>query len=238
MIKRVTFIAAVLALALQPAVIAADSPSGKPTASETPFVTKAASDIGARFATTDAASKAGYMRYTDEDDTGAISYANRQWTSSDAAHPSQLWYDVNGKLLGADYSVPWSEAGPPHLFGVGADRWQKFGLHIHYGLAGPSGTTTYGATSAKKLTAAGGDPKAPTAADLVKLGIAKSPADVRFVFVFPAIWDLAVWIMPNPDGAFAEKNPSVKPQHAAKMDMQGSPTANPWRLALRAKPQV
>ena len=219
MIRRVTFIAASVALLLQPAAIAADAAAGKPTASETPFVAKMTADIGSRFPTADAAVKAGYLRYTDEDDTGAISYANRQWTSSDAAHPSQLWYDANGKLLGADYSVPWSEAGPPHLFGVEPDRWQKFGLHVHYGLAGPNGTTTYGATSAKKLTAAGGDPKAPTAADLVKLGIAKSTADVRFVFAFPAVWDVSVWIMPNPDGAFAEKNPNVKPQHAAKMDM-------------------
>ena len=215
MIRRVTFVAAAFALALQPAAMAADSPSGKPTASETPFVAKIVSDIGSRFPTADAAVKGGYIRYTDEDDTGAISYANRQWTSSDAAHPSQLWYDANGKLLGADYSVAWTET-PPHLFGVGPDRWQKFGLHIHYGLTGPNGTTTYGATSAKKLAAAGGDPKAPTAADLVKLGVAKSPSDVRFVFVFPAIWDLSVWVMPNPDGAFAEKNPNVKPQHATK----------------------
>ncbi len=210
MIRRMTFIAAAVALVFSPAFAASETPSGKPSAAEAPFVTKMAADLGARFATTDAAVKAGYLRYTDEDETGAISYANRQWTSADATHPSQLWYDARGKLLGADFSVPQTGA-PPQLFGVDPQRWQKFGLHIHYGLVGPSGTTTYGATSAKKLAAAGGDPKMPTAPDLVKLGIAKRPADVRFVFVFPAIWDLPVWIMPNPDGAFAEKNPNVKP---------------------------
>jgi hypothetical protein len=27
----------------------------------------------------------------------------------------------------------------------------------------------------------------------------------------PSIWDLIVWVKPNPSGAFAEKNPLVKP---------------------------
>ena len=229
MIKRLTFFASALALGLSPAIVtaepvhlavepaavAADALSGKPTAAEAPFVQKISADLGTRFPTIAAAMKDGYLRFTDEDDTGAISYANRQWTSSDPAHPSQLWYDANGKLIGADYSVPQSDTAP-RLFGVDPTRWQKLGQHIHYGLAGPGGTTIYGATGAKKLMAAGGDPQQPTAADLVKLGVAKTPADVRFVFTFPAIWDLMVWVVPNPDGAFAEKNPNVKPSHAAK----------------------
>ena len=40
---------------------------------------------------------------------------------------------------------------------------------------------------------------------------AKKASDVRFVFTFPAIWDLAVWVIPNAAGAFADKNPDVKP---------------------------
>ena len=76
------------------AAFAQDKLSGKPTAAEMPFVQAVAADLNARFPTPDAARKAGYLRYTDEDETGAISYANRHWTSSDAQHPSQLWYDV------------------------------------------------------------------------------------------------------------------------------------------------
>ena len=172
-------------------------------------------DLTARFPTPADAEKAGYLKYTDEDDTGAISYANRMWTSPDEKHPSQLWYDAKGRLIGADFSVPYTDA-PPHLFGVEPSRWTKFGRHEHYGLTGSNGTTTFGATGAKKISAAGGDPAKPTAANLVALGIAKKPSDVAFVFEFPAIWDLPVWVIPNASGAFAEKNPAVKPVNPPK----------------------
>lgn len=55
----------------------------------------------ARFPHASDAEKAGYVRYTNEDNTGSISYANFSWTS-DPTHPSQLWYDKSGNLLGAD----------------------------------------------------------------------------------------------------------------------------------------
>jgi hypothetical protein len=195
--------------------------SGMPTAAEMPFVKSVSADLGSRFATIAAAESAGYIRYTDEDDTGAISYANRDWTSVDAKHPSQLWYDHAGRLIGADFSVPYVEDKPPHLFGVNPARWSEFHQHVHYGLAGPDGTTKFGATGAKKIVAAGGDPTKPTAANLVAAGIAKSPSDVKFVFEFPAIWDLSIWVIPNANGAFADKNPTVKPVNPPKpgMDM-------------------
>jgi hypothetical protein len=189
---------------------AADALSGMATPAETPFVNAAVASLTTRFATPADAEKAGYLRYTDEDDTGAISYANRVWTSTDAAHPSQLWYDAKGRLIGADYSIPYTP-GPPHAFGLDPSRFTRFGRHIHYGLAGPNGTTIYGSTSVAKLKAAGGDPANPTPKDLVAEGIAKSPADVRFVFEFPAIWDAAFWLIPNPNGPFADKNPLVHP---------------------------
>jgi hypothetical protein len=52
------------------------------------------------------------------------------------------------------------------------------------------------------------------------MGIAKSVAQVKRVFLFPSIWDLIVWIKPNPNGAFADKNPLVTPSaNAGKDDM-------------------
>jgi hypothetical protein len=186
-----------------------------PAASEAPFVQKATTDIEKLYPTPAAAEKAGYLRYTDEDDTGAISYANRKWTSVDADHPSQLWYDVKGRLLGVDYSVPLT-AAKPHLFGMNPARWQAFTPHVHYGLVGPNGTTIYGATGGPKFKAVGGSISAPTAAQLVAAKIAKSPSDVRFVFPFPGIWDLEFWILPNANGAFADKNPSVHPAASPK----------------------
>jgi hypothetical protein len=206
------------ALVFGPSVAFADALPAKPDAAETAFVTKIASDLGTRFPTPEAAEKAGYLRFGDEDDTGAISYANREWSSRDPAHPSQLWYDAKGRLLGADYSVLGTSA-PKDFFGVQASRWQPLHAHVHYGLVGPGGTTTYGATGPSKFATIGANAAKPTPADLVKLGIAKSESDVRFVFAFPLIEDLTVWVLPNPDGAFADKNPNVKPVHPAAMPM-------------------
>ena len=187
--------------------------TGPMSASEKAFVASIQSDLGARFPTAGAAEKAGYIRYTNVDDTGAISYANLQWTSSDTRHPSQLWYDKSGNLLGADFSVPYSGGARPQLFGVNPGRWVEFDAHVHYVLVDPAtGKKTYDHwIMADKFKNAGGDPAHPTAADIVSMGKAKSSADVATVFAFPAIWDLFVWVKPNPNGAFADKNPNVTP---------------------------
>jgi hypothetical protein len=223
MIDRHIVLLSAFAMALAAVPALADTPATpvpKPDAAEAKFVAGIQSDLNERFATTAAAEKAGYLRYTEEDETGAISYANRQWTSADPQHPSQLWYDVKGRLIGADFSVLQS-ASPkaPNLWGVDPSRWQTFRQHIHYGLAGPNATTTYGGIAAKKYAAAGGDPEHPDAAGLVKAGVAKNADRVKFAFAFPAIWDLIVWVLPNPSGAFADKNPNVTPSAHAKMSM-------------------
>ena len=46
-------------------------------------------------------------------------------------------------------------------------------------------------------------------ADLMKR--VASIKDVPVIFLFPTIWDLIVWVKPNPAGAFADKNPTVTP---------------------------
>lgn len=195
--------------------------SPKPQGAEVAFVTSIQKDLTARFPTAADAEKAGYFRYTNEDDTGAISYANLQWQSADPQHPSQLWYDVNGNLLGADFSQPMAKGSTaPNLWGVNPGRWVPFHHHVHYILDDGAGKLTYGATSSKKFKAAGGDADNPQAATLVAMGIAKSPAQVKRVFSFPAIWDLIVWVKPNPNGAFAEKNPLVVPSANAEKDSE------------------
>ena len=217
--RRELLAAAAATILVAPAhcAFAADA-SGQPSAAEKPFVTAVSADLTARFATIDAAHKAGYFRYTDEDDTGAISYTNLKWTSADEKHPSQLWYDVKGRLIGCDFSVPYTGA-PPKMFDLQASRWQKFGAHVHYGIVGPGGTTIYGATGAKAMEKAGATVDHPTAEALVAAGIAKKKSDVRFVFTFPAIWDVSMWVISNSDGAFADKNPDVKPVNAKAMPM-------------------
>ena len=129
----------------------------QPQGTEIAFVTGIQKDLMARFPTAADAIKAGYFRFGNEDSDGAISYANLQWQSADPQHPSQLWYDVKGNLLGADFSVLQSSSmEPPKLWGVDFRRWTSFREHIHYILVGPNGTETYGGMSAKKFVAAGG----------------------------------------------------------------------------------
>jgi hypothetical protein len=60
----------------------------------------------------------------------------------------------------------------------------------------------------------------PTPAGLVKVGAVDAPDRVATVFLFPHIWDVTVWVLPNPDGAFADKNPNVTPSKTpSPMDM-------------------
>lgn len=225
MLIRLTCAISIFALTAMPAFAATPAPqatlSPMPQGSEVTFVKAIQKDLMARFATAQDAENAGYFRYTNEDEDGAISYANLHWQSGNPQQPSQLWYDVHGNLLGADFSVLQSgAAAPPAVWGVDYRRWISFREHIHYILTGPNGTEIYGGTSAKKFAAAGGNVDDPNAATLVKMGIAKSTADVKRVFLFPSIWDLIVWVKPNPNGAFADKNPLVVPSaNAQKPDM-------------------
>lgn len=221
-----TFVAfSALAVSGYSALAAAPKPKlpDKPLASEVAFVQSVTKDLNARFATPADAEKAGYFRYNNEDRTGAISYANLQWNSAaDPAHPlpSQLWYDVKGRLLGADFSVPLTDqnsSAPPKLWGLNPQRWFKFShAHVHYILKNGEGDELYGhAVHATQFVKAGGNLQNPTADALVKMGKAKSADDIAKVFTFPAQWDVEVWLTPNPLGAFADTNPLVKPSKNA-----------------------
>ncbi|MBC5824725.1 MAG: hypothetical protein GIW99_02555 [Candidatus Eremiobacteraeota bacterium] len=181
--------------------------------SEKAFVGSIQSDFNGRFPQAADAQNAGYVRYTNADETGAISYANMRWTSKDIRHPSQLWYDKRGNLLGADFSVPNTTGVRPHLFGVNPGRWYEFDDHVHYVVKdAATGKMKFdGYVMAPRFRKAGGDPKNPSADILVKMGRVKSTSQVATIFDFPAVWDLIVWVKPNPSGAFAEKNPLVKP---------------------------
>lgn len=185
--------------------------SGQPMASETAFVANIRSDLQARFQTVADAQKAGYFRYTNEDKSGAISYANLDWQSIDERHPSQLWYSSDGRLLGADYSVLKSNSPKrPTIWGIDPRRWISLPAHVHYVAVDDNGNLRYGQyVMAEKFATAGGDPDNPQSATLVKLGAVKSASAVKKIFFFPALWDLQVWLMDNPNGAFAALNPLV-----------------------------
>ncbi|MGH7708079.1 MAG: hypothetical protein ACREM6_09180, partial [Vulcanimicrobiaceae bacterium] len=154
-----------------------------------------------------------------EDETGAISYANpHYWNSTGPSQPSQLWYDVRGHLLGADYSVLKNDSpNAPSRFGIARSRFHEVGAHIHYVVKNADGSFSYSkAVGVKRYAATGLDAQHPTAAGLVRLGVVSSPAQVATVFLLPATWDVSVWVLPNPAGAFADANPLIKPSKSAE----------------------
>ncbi len=210
---RIAAFATILVLAFGALARADEGPTynGPESASETAFVQSIQKDLMARFPRASDAEKAGYVRYTSEDDTGAISYANKQW-NADPTHPSQLWYDKNGNLLGADFSVPRPNKEPrPNLWGINPGRWVDFDGHIHY-VAQADGKMIYDQYMMNAdFTQAGGSLTNPSANTLVKAGKVPSASNVVTIFEFPTQWDLIVWVKPNPSGAFADKNPTVTP---------------------------
>ena len=195
-------------------------PPDKPTAAETPFVSRATAELQKMYGTTAAAAAAGYFQYTDEDSTGAISWINTKYWTSDETHPSQLWYDVKGRLIGVDYAVPkgTTKVGPSK-WGILPARWFEFEAHVHYAVKNAMGAITYNYLLTGQVTKVGGSPMHPTAADVVKIGKAKSTSDVLFTFAFPDVWDLEFWVVPNPKGVFATKNPAVIPSAKAEKQM-------------------
>ncbi len=175
---------------------------GPLSSSETAFVQSVQHDLTARFPHVSDALAAGYVRYTAPDDTGAISYANRHWTS-DPTHPSQLWYDKDGNLMGADFSVPRPNSEPrPQLWGIDPCRWFEFNGHVHYVVRVPD---------TKQMlydqwiwnddfVKGGGNLSNPSADTVVKLGRVPDASDVTTIFEFPTIWDLIVWVKPHAAG--------------------------------------
>lgn len=202
--------------------MAAPTPAPSPSTAEASFLATVMRELPKRYSNPAAATKAGYVRYTNEDSTGAISYVNiAHWDTTEPTAPAQLWYDVNGRLIGADFSVKQTDApNGPALFGIDPKRFTKIRAHVHYVTCDKgSGKCTYGkAVGAAKYTAAGGDVEHPTAAGLVKTGAVSDAASVSTVFLYPAIYDVAVWIVPDPLGQFAEANPNVKPSATAEKE--------------------
>ena len=177
---------------------------GPVSPSEAKFIASVQHDLLARFPHVADAEKAGYVRYTGVDDTGAISYANQQW-KSDPTHPSQLWYDKDGNLLGADFSVPRPNGEPrPDLWGINPGRWYEFNGHVHFVIKEPdSGKVIYDQWIWNSdFSAAGGSLTKPSADTVVKLGRVPSANYITTIFDFPTLWDLIVWVKPHDAGPF------------------------------------
>ncbi|MGA8575002.1 MAG: hypothetical protein WB609_04845 [Candidatus Cybelea sp.] len=192
------------ACAFAPAVADQDATDFGPLSpSEEQFVASVKADLLARYAHVGDAEKAGYVRYTSPDDTGAISYANRKWTS-DPTHPSQLWYDASGNLMGADFSVPRPNNEPrPQLWGVNPGRWYQFNGHVHYVVKEANGKILYDQWIWNAdFAALGGNLNDPSAEIIVKAGKVPSADMIQTIFDFPTQWDLIVWLVPHREGTF------------------------------------
>lgn len=172
---------------------------GPLSASEAAFVQNAQRDLTTRFPHARDALAAGYVRYTAPDDTGAISYANRQWTS-DPTHPSQLFYDNDGNLMGGDFSVPRPNGEPrPQLWGVDPCRWFEFNGHVHYVIHDlNNGKMIYDQWIWNNdFVAAGGNLTNPSPDTVVKIGRVPNASYIATIFEMPTIWDLIVWVKPH-----------------------------------------
>jgi hypothetical protein len=202
-------LAAVLAaLCAMTAVARADEQptyTGPLSPSETQFLDSVRRDLTARFPHASDAEKAGYVRYTAPDDTGAISYADQQW-NADPTHPSQLWYDKDGNLMGADFSVPRPNNEPrPQVWGINPGRFYEFNGHVHYVVKEPdSGKMVYDQWIWNKdFVDAGGSLSKPSVATVVKLGRVPDASYVTTIFEFPTQWDLIVWMKPHSPTPFS-----------------------------------
>ena len=171
---------------------------------EKQFVASVTKDLMARYPHVADAERAGYVRYTSPDDTGAISYADQLW-NADPTHPSQLWYDKDGNLMGADFSVPRPNGeARPELWGINPGRWYEFNGHVHYVIKDPSsGKAVYDQWIWNKdFQDAGGSLAKPSADTVVKLGRVPDANYISTIFEFPTQWDLIVWLTPHGDDPF------------------------------------
>lgn len=189
-------------------------PQAPLTPTEQSFYEQASAIVRRLYPTPASAERVGYFQYTNEDRTGAISYENvLYFDTPDMAHPQQLWYDVNGRLIGGDWSQKASSApNGPTLFGLQRSRFHHIPLHVHFGLRQPDGSIRYGLyVTAADYRAQVGDPLDANPEGLVKMGKATSPDQVAFVFPLLENYDAQMWVIPNPAGQFADANPNVKP---------------------------
>ena len=205
---RFAVLVAALAAALTQAAVAATSPPL--TASEKAFVAQTSASLNAKYPTTTSARSAGFtMLFDTIGDDNTYDWTNMSFTGVAPDSPNFLWYDRHGHLAGVDWEFPTSGSAPaPKLaaFPVLAARWVKIPEHVHYAYT-VNGKMKYGVTKATPALRTG----AITAPELRANG-AKLPSDAKLSWAMyhPAVWDLAMWTVPNPSGPFADKNPNVK----------------------------
>lgn len=186
------------------------TPAPKPNATEAAFIAGVTSALQQRYPTTSQARAAGYYQMTKMEKDGTVIWFNDDWgkgVSKDA--PNFLWFDKGGRLVGLDYQYAVADY-PQHpgadVYPVMAGRWSTIDAHMHFAYKLPDGTVVRrGAEALKGVTTD------PTAAQLTAAKLLPPGATLLWAHYHPKSWDLGFWLVPNPNGAFADLNPLVKP---------------------------
>ena len=190
-------------------------PSAKSTLPPTPapgeaaFIADVTKALQAKYPTTTAATAAGYSQMTNLGNDGTAVWFNDKWDANVSKYaPNFLWYDKHGKLVGLDYqyTVSANPKLPAGAYPVNASRWTTIPPHMHFAYKLPSSTVKRRGAMLLK-----GETADPTAAQLKAAKLLPAHATLLWAHYHPKTWDLGFWLVPNPNGAFADLNPLVKP---------------------------
>lgn len=187
---------------------AAQTLTARATPAEAAFVARVAKTLLAKYPTSADAERAGYHQTTGIDEDGTAIYFDGTFSRVDTLHPNFLWYDRHGKLVGLDYEYPQSAYPKPPVsrFPAQANRWTVVPEHNHFAYrigTGPvqmHGTRAFPNLRKERITAA----------DLAADRVLPPGATLVWAYHHPTCWDLGFWLVPNPNGPFAEANPLVK----------------------------
>ena len=209
--RRLPILMAILVVIVGAAVVAeASRVHASPHASsrERQFIDSVRSSLEARYPTTGQAVRAGYFDITGIDEDGTAVYFNPHIRRVDAVHPNFLWYDKRGRLVGLDYEFTKSQyPKPPSAdFPVSPGRWTTVKEHVHFNYRVGHGPIRMGMSHVRPNLRA----NPITAAELRADHLLPPNAHLVWAYAHPTNWDLGFWLVPNPNGAFAEKNPNVQ----------------------------
>ena len=188
---------------------AKSTPAPTPAPAEAAFIADVTRTLQAKYPTTAAATTAGYYQMTRLEDDGTAIWFNNKWDANVSKYaPNFLWYDKNGKLVGLDYqyTVSANPKPPASAYPVKASRWSTIPPHMHFAYKLPNGTVKRRGAMLLK-----GETADPTAAQLKAAKLLPANASLMWAHYHPKSWDLGFWLVPNPNGAFADLNPLVKP---------------------------
>jgi|SRR5580704_11013455 hypothetical protein len=180
------------------------------TDAEKAFIAKASATIDGEYPTTATAKSAGFILLVGGIfDDNTYDWTNMSFTGVTPDRPNFLWFDRHGNIAGVDWQFPqamYASAPQPAAFPVRAARWVTIRAHVHYAYT-LNGKMQYGVAKATPALN-----KMTITADMLRANGAKLPENAKLVWAMyhPAVWDLAMWTVPNPNGAFADKNPNVK----------------------------